>query len=197
VHDLQRLHFVTERYPHLQGLRLVPLGLPFLVSAAWRNGRLSSVPGTSGSGAGLWFMGLLLVGLMGSVALRTYYRARFGSVQPVRTFTGPLAALLFAGMFLCSLWTQDTFSPSISLPASAVGLGLGYVVVSGDQVRTHYIALAALCVAFATLGSFGVSVPARDVLFDELVATGLIGAGIGDHCLLRRTLAPVSHGKAI
>jgi hypothetical protein len=197
VHDLQRLHFVTERYPHLQGLRLVPLGLPFLLSAAWRAGQLSWVPGTSGSGAGLWFLGLLLVGLMCAVALGTYYRERFGSVQPVRTFTGPLAALLFAGVFLFSLWTQDTLSPSISLPAAAVGLGLGCLAVVGGQVRTHYLALAALCVAFATLGSLGVSFHARDLLFDDLVGIGLIVAGIGDHRLLRRTLAPVSHGQAI
>jgi hypothetical protein len=197
MHDLQRLRFVTERYPHLQGLRLIPLGLPFLVSAAWRDGQLAWVPGTHGPGAGFWFFGLMIAALSLSVALGRYYRRRFGSVQPARQATGALLGLLFLALFFGSLWTQDLLSPKLSLPAIVIGTALGYVGVAGGQLRTHYIALAALCLCFATLGSFGVPLHARDVLLDDLIGIGLIVIGVGDHLLLRRTLEPVSHVETI
>jgi hypothetical protein len=45
MHRLLRLRYVTERYEQLQGLRLVPLGIPFLLSSAWREGLFTWVPG--------------------------------------------------------------------------------------------------------------------------------------------------------
>jgi hypothetical protein len=197
MHDLQRLRFVTERYPHLQGLRLIPLGLPFLVSAAWRDGQLEWVPGTAGLGPGLWFLALLLTALVISVAMGSYYRHRFGTVEPKRDLTSVLAGLLFAVLFLCSLGMQDILPFNISLPAVVIGTGVGYLGVAGGQQRTHYLALAALSLFFATLGSFGVPLHARDVLLDDLIGIGLIVIGVGDHLLLRRTLEPVSHVETV
>lgn len=94
--------YVTERYPHLQGLRLAPLGVPFLLSAAWRRGQLSWVPGTSGHGPGYWFLGLMALALIVSIALARYYRQRFGSVQLARRLKGPLLFCGFIALFLAS-----------------------------------------------------------------------------------------------
>ena len=197
MHDLHRFRYVTERYPHLQGLRVAPLGVPFLLSAAWRAGQLSWVPGTSGYGAGYWFLGLMALALIVSVALARYYRQRFGSVQPGRRLKGPLLFCGFLALFSASIWAQEQFSSAVSLPAVVIGTALGYLGVSGGQLRIHYLTLAAVALGFATLGTFGVSVHARDVLLDELIGIGLIVIGVGDHLLLRRTLEPVSNVKTI
>jgi hypothetical protein len=191
MHDLHRFRYVTERYPHLQGLRVAPLGVPFLVSAAWRRGQLSWVPGTSGHGPGYWFLGLMALAFIVSIALARYYRQRFGSVQPARRLEGPLLFCGFLAVFFASTWAQDQFSSAVALPAVVIGVALGYLGVAGGHLRTHYIALAAVCLGFATLGTFGVPVHARDVLLDDLVGVGLIVIGVGDHLLLRRTLEPV------
>ena len=119
--DFERLRYVTERYAHLKGLRLVPLGISFLASAAWRDGQLRRGPGTA---------------------------------------------------------------------AACIG-------ISGGHPRTHYLALAAVCLIFATLGTSGVPIHARDVLLDDLIGIGLIVVGIGDHLLLRRTLEPVTHVETV
>ncbi len=197
MHDLHRLRYVTERYPHLQGLRLAPLGVPFLLSAAWRNGQLSWVPGTSGHGPGYWFLGLMALALIVSIALARHYRQRFGSVQPARRLKGPLLLCGFLALFFASIWAQDEFYSAISLPAVVIGVALAYLGVAGGQLRAHYIALAAACLGFATLGTFGVSVHARSVLLDEFTGIGLIVIGVGDHLLLRRTLEPVSNVETI
>lgn len=195
--ELQRLRFVTERYAHLQGLRLVPLGIPFLISAAWRDGQLAWVPGTEGHGAGYWFALLMLLALGISGAVGGSYREHFGSVQPAHPWKAVLALFAFLAVFLGSVWAQQTYGWIVSLPAILIGTALGYLGVVGGQPRTHYLALSALCLVFAMLGSFGVPFHARDVLLDDLIGIGLIVIGVGDHLLLRRTLEPVSHVQTI
>jgi hypothetical protein len=44
MRDIQTVRYVTTHYPRLQGLRLAPLGVPFLLSAAWRAGWLAWWP---------------------------------------------------------------------------------------------------------------------------------------------------------
>lgn len=197
MHDLQRLRFVTKRYRHLQGLRLVPVALPFLVSAAWRDGAFAWVPGTHGIGAGYWFGGMMSAAVAISVTLGRYYTQSFGSVAHAWNGARLLKMLSFVVMLGLAVWTQSYFSPTVSFPTIAIGITLGYIGVSGGHTRTHYLALAALCVAFATLGWFGVPLHVRDVLLDDLIGIGLIVIGIGDHIVLRQTLAPVSHVETV
>lgn len=195
--ELQRLRYVTQRYAHLQGLRLVPLGIPFLASAAWRDGQLTWLPGTDGNGPSYWFVALFAVALTISVAIGGYYRRRFGTVQPARSLRGPLRLAAFLAALALAFWLQDTLPAVISLPALVIGTAIAYVGVVGHSLRTHYLALAVLCLVFATLGTFGVPLHARDVLLDDLIGIGLIVVGIGDHLLLRRTLEPVSHVETV
>lgn len=195
--DLQRLRYVTRRYAHLQGLRLVPLGIPFLLSAAWRDGQLRWVPGTDGNGPAFWFAGLLATALMVATVIGRHYRRRFGTVQHVPDVRASLIFAVFLSAFAVAMWLQDSVSTGLSLPMIVIGTGIGYVGVVDGNPRGHYLALAALCLLFANLGSFGVPLHARDVLMDDLIAMGLITVGVGDHLLLRRTLEPVHYVETI
>ena len=195
--EFERLSYVTRRYAHLQGLRLVPLGIPFLASAAWRDGQLRWVPGTSGEGPTYWFVGLFLAALVVASAMTLYYRRRFGTVHQERGLRGPLLLSGFLLVFALSFWLQTILPAAVSWPAIVIGTALAYIGMSGGHPRTHYLALAAVCLVFATLGTFGVPFHVRDVLLDDLIGIGLIVVGIGDHLLLRRTLAPVAHVETI
>src|SRR5688572_7265615 len=100
MHDLQRLRYVTERYEHLQGLRLVPMGIPFLFSALWRDGELTWVPGIDGSGARMWFLALVALAVGLSFIAKTYYQRRFGIVRPAINAMAALAASVFASLLI-------------------------------------------------------------------------------------------------
>ncbi len=191
--DLKRLRFVTERYPHLQGLRLLPLAVPFLISALWRNGQLAGFPGTAGRGAAYWFLGLTLAALVVSTLMGTYYSRRFGSVEPTTRVHSLLAGVGYLSVLAAAIWAQDQFQTTLSIPIVLIALGLCYVGATGGQLRTHYLALGALALLFAALGPFGASFHAREVLLDALIGFGFILIGVGDHRLLRGTLQPVAH----
>lgn len=194
---LRRLRFVTERYPHLQGLRLVPLGIPFLVSGAWRSGSFADIPQATGIAPRYWFLVLLVAALTTSALAGCYYRRQFGTVQPRRRLGGAIAFGTFAAALAGSAWMQDTLQPVIPLPMIVIGLSLGLLGVAGGQVRAHYLVLSALCLLFASFGAFGVAIEIRDALLDNLIGVGLIIIGLGDHLLLRRTLEPVSRVEAV
>jgi hypothetical protein len=193
----RRLRFVTSHYTHLQGLRLVPLAVPFLISAAWRSGQLSWVPGTEDNGSSYWFVLLMALAVIAAGRIGRYYREHFGHVQPIHRLRGALGFAVFLGIFLFTVSLQQTYHFPISLPATALACGIGYVGMVGGEPRAHYLALAALCCIFATLGTFGVPFTIRDVLLDQLTGVGLIVVGVGDHLLLRRTLEPVTHVESV
>jgi hypothetical protein len=190
---LQRLRYVTERYEQLQGLRLVPLGIPFLLSSAWRSHQLTWVPWTTGIGGPRWFVMLMASAVACSLFAKTYYERRFGDVQSAVTIKAPLAAFVFAALFIVAESLQPAVQTAVSIPAVIVALGLGYAGMAGGLVRPHYVTMA-VCVALCSeLGPLGVSLHTRDVLWDQLIGTGFVVIGLGDHLLLRRTLVPVTH----
>jgi len=197
MHDLQRLRYVVHRYPHLQGLRIAPLGIPFLLSAAWRNGQLHWIPGTAGRGASYWFVGLMAVAVALALVLGQEYQKRFGSLEAAGDIRTPLIAATFGAALVASIWIQGTLETSFSLPMIVIGGGLAYVGYAGGALRVHYMAVATVAFAFATLGVFGVPVLLREILLDELIGLSLIVIGVGDHLLLRRTLDPNGHVEAI
>ncbi len=196
MNHLERLRYVTRRYPHLQGLRLVPLGIPFLISAAWRDGQLRWVPGIEQSEPSLWFAALFGVALMAGTLLGSYYRRRYGTVEPVRGWKAPVLFFGFLAVLGIAFSLQDHLQPIVSLPAVVIGTAIAYLGVVDRTIRFHYIVLGALCLLFANLGEFGIPVHARDVLLDDLIGLGLIAVGIGDHLVLRRTLEPVHNVEA-
>lgn len=197
MESLRRLRFVTERYPHLQGLRLVPLGFPFLISGAWRSGSLAGIPEITGIAPRYLFLLLLIAAMVVSALAGRYYRRQFGTVQPqggVRRATG---VVVFLAAFVAAGWAQDAFALVVALPAALVAVALAWLGFAGGHVRMHYLALAALCLVFASLGALGIPIDTRDALLDNLIGLGLIVIGLGDHLLLRRTLEPVSRVEAV
>jgi hypothetical protein len=195
--QLQRLRYVTERYEQLQGLRLVPLGIPFLLSSAWRSGRLTWVPWTTGVGARMWFVTLVASALALSLLAKTYYERRFGDVQSAVTLKAPLAAFVFTALFIVSVSLRTDGQTAVSIPALIVALGLGYVGMAGGVLRPHYLTLAVGVGVFAFLGPLGIPFHTREVLWDQLIGIGFVVTGAGDHLLLRRALVPVGHGHAL
>ena len=193
---LQRLRYVTERYEQLQGLRLVPLGIPFLVSSVWRSGQLAWIPWTSGAGARIWFVTLVAAAVVLSIATKTYYGRRFGDVQSAVTMKAPMAGFVFIGLFIVSASRQPDVQ-TVSIPAVILALGLGYVGTAGGLLRSHYLAVAACVAIFAVLGMLGIPFHTRDVLWDQLSGMAFIVIGVGDHLLLRRMLAPGTHVNAL
>ena len=194
---LQRLRYVTERYEQLQGLRLVPLGIPFLISSAWRSGRLASVPWTGGIGPRIWFVSLVAAALALSLVAKTYYERRFGDVQSAVTIKAPLAAFVFTALFILSASLPPDPQTAVSIPAVIIALGLGYLGMVGGLLRHHYLMVAVSVVLFAALGPLGVPSHTRGVLWDQLIGIGFVVIGVGDHLLLRRTLVPVAHVHAV
>ena len=195
--QLERVQFVVKRYPHLQGLRLLPIGLVFLASGAWRDGYMRWWPGAANAAGARWFAGAFVVALLIAVALGRYYRARFGSVQPLPNVHRFLSAVGFAAILVAAVSVQTILHWDISAPFVVIGAALGYVGVAGGYMRPHYLAVAAACVLFATLGTFGVTLHTRLVLLDYLIGGGLIAVGIGDHLVLRNTLEPYPHVRTV
>jgi hypothetical protein len=197
MYDFHRLRFVTERYHHLQGLRLVPLGFPFLIAAAWRDRQLSWLPVTGDRAPEYWFLGLVAIAVAISIALgHYYYTRRFGAVHQQESLRGQILLVLLYALFIASLFVQNAFPLPISLPIITVAIAVGFLGVTGGHVRTHYIAVAAVALLFGSLGSL-LPEHARVVLLDDLIGISLIVIGLGDHFLLRRTLEPVAHVETV
>ena len=197
MNHLQRLRYVTERYEQLQGLRLIPLGIPFLLSSAWRSGRLTWVPWTTGIGARMWFVTLVASAVAVSLLAKTYYERRFGDVQSAVRLKAPLAAFVFTSLFIVSVSLRPEAQTAVSIPAVIVALGLGYVGMTGGVLRPHYLTMAVGAGVFAFFGPLGIPLHTREVLWDQLIGIGFVVIGAGDHLLLRRTLVPVGHVNAL
>ncbi len=92
MEDLRAIRYVTDNYQDLQGLRLVPLGVPFLAYAAWR---LDWLPWAPRDLAVPWIVGSFVVALLISVVLGRHYQRHFGSVHRLPSrFRMPLALVV-------------------------------------------------------------------------------------------------------
>ena len=197
MHQLETVHYVAARYPHLRGLRLLPLAVPFVASAAWRLGWLRWLPGTEGHGAARWFFGAFALALLVSWALGGYYQRRFGVVVPVRRLRAVFYTLAFAVALAVSLALPLESASTISLPMVVIAMGIAAAGLIGGRLRLAYLAVATACLVFGALRPLGVPFHARDVLFDGLIAVALLTIGISDHRLLSSAQAPEAHGRSV
>jgi hypothetical protein len=188
MRDCPTVRYVTTHYTRLQGLRLVPLGIPFLLSAAWRARWIGWWPGTEGRGAVTWFVALVAAAVLVSFPIRRWYERRFGTVRTRFRDNGLLPMLAFVALVAAAVWFQLQFAPRVLLPMLVLGLILAMIGWHDLPVRPHYIALGLAWAVFAWVQPLGVPPTARPVLFDLLVGGGLIVAGVGDHRALVRVL---------
>ena len=186
--DLERLRYVTARYPQLQGLRLVPLAIVFLLAAAWRAGLLHLPADDTPTGAQWWFVGGLALAVILSYVIRHWYLRMFGSVGQHRGRSGALPIL---GTFLLgcgALALQGVMHWHLSVPIMAVGIVMFAIGVHHFRLRGHYVAAAVLLCAYALLPRMN---PAPDVsaaALDAVIGIAILIAGIGDHQLIAETL---------
>ena len=188
--NLATIRYVTEHYPRLQGLRLVPLGVLFLLSAAWRL-HWFSLP-TSVFHPRDWFLVGFVIAIAASFAIRTRYERTLGHIEPLPGRSGFVTLMsIFVGFMLLG-WIQQSFRwpVSIPIPVVFVALCLAYTGVVHGRLRKHYILVAVAALAVAGINILGVPDAIRPVFFDLMVGGGLILAGIGDDFVLRHTLQP-------
>jgi hypothetical protein len=187
MRDIRTIRYVTVHYPQLQGLRLVPLGVPFLLSAAWRTGWLQWWPAVRGRGATLWFVSLLVGAVALSFPIRRWYEWRFGTVA-TRGAESSLPLLTCVLLLVAAAAYQLRGGFAFSLPVLVTGIILTAIGVSRWNIRPHYVIVGVACGLYAFSRPLGVPISIEAVLFDLLVGSGLIVAGIGDHLALTRIL---------
>jgi hypothetical protein len=188
--DLNHVGYVTAHYAQLQGLRLVPLGVPFLVSALWRGGWLPWWPSAEGAEAGSWFVLMLAAAVLVSYRIGASYHARFGAVQPLPGRSGAATLILSFVAFMALGWLQHQSGWQVSLPLMFGGVALFRLGLAAGALRKHYLVLACVCLLFALLRLTALSPRTLAVAHDLLIGVGLIVAGIGDDRVLRRVLRP-------
>jgi hypothetical protein len=188
--DIARLRYVTSRYPQLQGLRLIPLSLVFLTSAAWRAGLLP-LPGDSRPLVpALWFMAALVAAVFVSFTLRVWYTRRLGSVGQYGSRSAALPLLATAVAAGAALWLQIALHWHVSLPALTVAVALLAVGAAHYEFRRHYSAAAMVLFAFALLPLGGWGSAVLSAALDGTIGLSVLIAAAGDHLLVVRTLRP-------
>ena len=196
--ERRRLRYVARFYPHLQGLRLIPLGVLFSVTAAWNAGFFRRVPGvTTARGPEKWFAMLFGLALAAAMLFGIYYRRRFGAVRPAHRVRGPLTVIGFVLASSLAVGLQGALQTSVSLPLIVIGIAIGYAGVLGGLLRPHYLVVSAWLLVIAMLGTFGVPLHIRETLCDAVAGLGLMVVGGGDHFLILRTLTRVSHVESV
>lgn len=192
--DYRAIRYVAEHYVHLQGLRLVPVGVPFVLSAAWRAGWLRWWPATQGRGAAWWFWSLLAASIGFSFLVRRWYQREFGMAAPGPIQNGAVSLGLFAGGLVITIWCQMASDAPVSLPLLFVAGVLATLARQGLYVRPHYALIALGSAIVGLLRPLGAPVGVRSVALDALIGGGLIVAGIADHRVLRRACADARGG---
>src|SRR5712691_1466871 len=129
--ELDRVRFVTERYEQLQGLRLLPVSMPFLLSAAWRAGWLGGWPSQDPRHAAYWFVGGFAVAIALSFIIRSWYHRQFGVVRARPWRTGLISMSFVFVCFVALASLQSAFAWPISMPVVFVGPVFAYLATSG------------------------------------------------------------------
>jgi hypothetical protein len=194
VLELQRTRYVVEHYAQLQGLRLVPLGACFLLSAAWRLGWLSWVPGTENDrGAQLWFLGMLGVAVAVSVPIKGWYRRHVG-MAAVRPDRSGAATLTMAAAAVTGLASFPPTPWRVSLAGLLIATLLVTLGCAAGGLRRHYVFAGVAFLGLALAPALDVPPEARRMAFDTVVGLTLLAGGLGDHRLLGRLLRRAQGG---
>lgn len=186
--DAMRRRYVTAHFADLQGLRLVPVGVAFLVSAAWRLGWLGPSLSVGRQEAGRWFFALVCIALAASFPIRASYRRRFGDVRLTGGYTGAPTLVGCLLTLILLVWHQERANWHVSLPPLFLGLVLFRLGIVQRRLRVHYVPIACAFLVLAVVAPFEMSELAGDVAVDVIVGGSLIVGGLGDDRVLRRTL---------
>jgi hypothetical protein len=182
MRELCRTYYIAGHYRQLQGLRLLPLSVPFLVSALWRRG--SAAPALPSA----WWEASLGLAVAASIPIGRYYERRFGDADARRTRNGALTLLAVTASLVGLGWIQELRPAPVSLPIVFATIVLAKLGLAANRLRAHYLWIAAACVLFEVLPPLGANAEVRAATLDGLVGGGLAVAAIGDHRVLRRMM---------
>jgi len=188
--DVQRLRDVTANYPYLQGLRIVPLSIPFLFWGTARIGWMRWLPGSAEVRSSLWFLSVYTA-LAVAVIIGRRYERRFGRVH-VRERAMPtvvVIALITVGL----MWIQSRIWPDglgVPLYVVFVGLALMWTGYADHGLRKHYIPIGALWLLVAALDLIGASADLLLTAENLVIAATLLIGGLCDHRVLVHALQP-------
>jgi hypothetical protein len=180
--DLRRIHYVAEHYEQLQGLRLLPLSVPFLLSS------LSHLAPTAAFLSGIGWSLLLVSAFAASTLIGRYYSRRFGQTHPFR-WRSALQIAAGTAAFVALEWLQEIRPFPVPLPLLFIAVVLARVGTAAGWLRSHYLWIAAACALFGLLPLLGVSLDMRAAALDALIGGGLAVAAIGDDRVLRNVMA--------
>lgn len=185
---LKQVWYVTSRYPQLQGLRLVPLALVFLVSACWR-AALVHLPGDdTRDGPALWFSGGLVMAVILSYLGRAWYARHVGTIGQRYVQNAAIPILATCAFVTAAAAVQLAFAWHVSLPTAALGTVLLAIGVHHYAYRRHYVLAAALLGLLSVLPLTHVPPAVLGVVFDATIGATLLITALGDHRLLMTTL---------
>jgi hypothetical protein len=186
MQDLKRVQYVTAYYSALQGLKLVPFGLLFLLFAAQAGGW----NGLGRQGDCTLTLPLLLVVIALYFVIGRYYDRTFGRVQYMRKGAGDLAVIAFVAVFVGAIVAEIIWKPSVSL----IGLvmAMGFIGGGVSSRRWYYIVLGSLTAGVSLLpiwlsGPFaGRYVGSFSFTFNFTLGLTYLVGGLVDHYLLLR-----------
>lgn len=149
---LARLRYAAEHYPALQGLRIVPFGIAFLIMVAVQPG-LQWFPTEP---AASWDLGVPLLTFAGaflaSVGLKGYYERAFGVHRPLPRAKGPWGSGLLIGLGMGAIMGVLRFGGIEVLWAVPFAL----VYMTAPKLRWYYGVAVLAFVLLALLPAFGV-----------------------------------------
>jgi len=185
---LRRVGYVTSRYPQLQGLRLVPLAVVFLLSACWRAGLLRLPGDHTHSGPEVWFASGVVIAVLLSYLARAWYGRHVGAIGQRYVQNAAIPIIATCALIGAASAVQLAFAWRVSLPIAAVGLVLFVIGVRHYGYRGHYVLAAALLTLLSVLPLAHVPADILPAAFDATVGATLLITAVGDHVLLMTTL---------
>ena len=191
IPDLRKIHYITENYTSLQGLRIIPLGILVLLQtvmiySSWSNPLLDQF---------FNFVGLTLISFA-QAFLSRYYQRRYGMAQPsieqlLRVFIWFIIAFI---LMLFSLQIETINAPVINVP----GIALAFVIFLYWWPRRpfaiYYLALSILLLLSGFLPLTHILAGTRlmqdngFMLSQVLLSLTFIIGGLCDHLVLTHSL---------
>src|SRR5579871_99317 len=161
--QLDRIRYITEHYAQLQGLRLLPLSVPFLVAACW-----DLFPMIRPEAVPPRVVELILVAfaLAVSFPIRVYYERQFGTVPTLPWRSGVLPLLGYGALLAVAEITRERLFWSFPIPVMVLAVLLARLGLRASGLRSHYLWMALACMAFLALGRWHVSTQIRATAFD-------------------------------
>jgi hypothetical protein len=194
--ELATVQYVTSHFKALQGLRIVPFGLFFLMGAL---GSLAWTPWSGFMTAGIREDSLIIAAAMFLLygLISVYYRRRFGTVVPEEKSDKQIrrAAALW-GVFVVALIIDFYYRWPVNFMMLSLAACFAFAGFDGSR-RYGQILLGAVCAVWAVfplLLGRNESTPYEAVFGIPFAAWyGIVGitfvlVGIADHLLLVRTL---------